>query len=407
MEPLETDLSESRRLHVAYVGPIDFPSSSAPAQRMMGIVQALNAAGDRVRVGSAGHDKHGPAVIHGSQLDVTRLGELPDPEWSKLRRILRGLTWGAATRSWIRKMDPAPDMILVYGTALGYLGRLIPLSRRLGIPLVIDATEWYESTHLPGGRWGPFAMANGLSMRGVAPTADGVIAISSFLEDYFTGRGVPTLRVPPLFVVGEDAVKVDVKDEPLTLCYVGSPGLKDRQTLMNLIHLPAQLRVASDRLRIDIVGVDKAAASVLLGDIATSVIQNECLFFHGRLSSAEARKVIANSQFSVLQRGNERYAQAGYPSKIPESLLLGTPVMANLTSDLADILEDGKNSQILADASLESLTAKVSEMLGGPYQFDRDAIAAQARIAFSPTAYAQSIHDFLADRKTIRAFQGD
>lgn len=363
----------------------------------MGIIEALAAAGDRVSVGSGGYGKYAPAPFHDMHLDVTGLGELPDPEWPKPRRIMRGLTWGAATRNWILEMDPAPDVILVYGTALGYLARLIPLARRRGIPLVIDATEWYESSHLPGGKWGPFAMANSLSMRRFASKADGVIAISRFLENYFKGKEVSTLRVPPLFAVEEKFPPTQIQNEPLTLCYVGSPGLKDREAIHNLVHLPGALGCGRDQLRIHIVGVEEAAARALLGEQARPAIQHECLVFHGRLPSSSARKIIVESHFSVLQRGPQRYAQAGYPSKVPESLLLGTPVMANLTSDLANVLVDGKNSVILGNASLEALLSKVSLAIASPYRFNARGIAAEARASFSPGNHAEEIHMFLAD----------
>lgn len=397
MRPPKTDGETSGQLHVAYVGPIDFPSSSAPAQRMMGIIQALNAAGDRVSVGSGGYGDHAPAAFPNPLMEVTGLGELPDPEWSKLRRVMQGLSWGAATRNWILKMDPAPDVILVYGTALGYLARLIPLARKREIPLVIDATEWYESSHLPGGRWGPFATANSLSMRWLAPKADGIIPISQFLENYFSGKGVPTLRVPPLFAIEDGAGESVNRDGPLTLCYVGSPGLKDRQAISNLVSLPSALGCTPDQLIIHIVGVDKAAAASLLGAQIRTAIQHECLVFHGRLRSPSARKIVMDSHFSVLQRSSQRYAQAGYPSKIPESLMLGTPVMVNLTSDLANVLVDGKNSVIMTEASLESLVSKVSLALSSPYRFNKSQIAAEARARFSPRSYAELIHTFLAD----------
>lgn len=396
MRPPRTDLETSRTLHVAYVGPIDFPSSSAPAQRMLGIIQALNSAGDRVSVGSGGYDDHVPAAFSGRPREVTGLGELPNPGWPKLRRIMRGLSWGTATRNWILKMDPAPDVILVYGTALGYLTRLIPLARQRGIPLVIDVTEWYESSHLPGGRWGPFALANRLSMGWLASKADGVIPISRFLENHFSSKGVPTLRIPPLFDIEDRAGVSFNRHEPLTLCYVGSPGLKDRQSISNLILLPGTLGCTSDQLRVHIVGVDQTAAAALLSDEARAAIEHECLVFHGHLMSPSARKIIVESHFSVLQRAPQRYAQAGYPSKVPESLLLGTPVMANLTSDLADVLVDGKNSVILTGTSLDSLASKISHALSKPYEFDRESIAAAARTVYSPALYKRSLHDFLA-----------
>lgn len=396
MRPPRTDRETPGQLHVAYVGPIDFGSSSAPAQRMLGIVQALNAAGDRVSVGSGGYGKHAPASFPNPLLDVTALGELPNPGWPKLRRIARGLTWGAATRNWILKMDPAPDVILVYGTALGYLARLMALARLRRIPLIIDATEWYESSHLPGGKWGPFAMANNLSMRWLACKADGVIAISRYLENHFNGKGVATLRVPPLFAIELNPAAGAIPDKPLALCYVGSPGQKDRQVIHNLIQLPRALGCDRKQLRIHIVGVDKMEVIALLGHQAMSDVEHESLVFHGRLTSSGAREVIANSHYSVLQRGRERYAQAGYPSKVPESLLLGTPVMSNLTSNIGDVLVDGRNACILPDVSLDSLISKALTELSSSYRYDRNKIAAEASAKFSPRNHANALHVFLA-----------
>ncbi|WP_092322831.1 glycosyltransferase [Cryobacterium psychrotolerans] len=362
---------------------------------MAGIIHALNGAGDRVSVGSAGR---GHALTQDHDIpgtSVTRLAEVPDPSWPKVQRIWRGLTWGAATRAWIQEMDPAPDVILTYGTSLGYLMRLIPLARRRRIPLVIDAVEWYQSSHLPGGRLGPFAAANAVSMRLAAFRADGVIVISRFLEQHFNRNRLPTLRVPPLFTLPRDADSPALRDRPMRLCYVGSPGRKDQQSLRNLVRLPGELALDATQLSIKIVGLSNSAAKTLLGADLADSIDNECVEFLGRLPSGEARRIIAGSHFSVLQRREQRYAQAGFPSKVPESLLLGTPVMANITSDLADFLVDRSNARVVPSAELPSLVRTVSEVLREPYSFDRGSIAREASEKFSPERYAGSIHDFL------------
>ena len=364
---------------------------------MAGIIRALNAAGDRVSVGSAGR---GPAPAKDHDVpgtSATRLGEVPDPSWPKARRIWRGLSWGAATCTWIRGMDPAPDVILTYGTSLGYLMRLIPLARRRRIPLVIDSAEWYQSSHLPGGRFGPFAAANAVSMRLVALQADGVIVISRFLEQHFNRSRVPTLRVPPLFTLPIEPNSLELRDRPMRLCYVGSPGRKDQQSLRNLVRLPGELAMDASQLSIKIVGLSRNAAKTVLGPDLSDSIDHECVEFLGHLPSDEARRIITSSHFSVLQRGKQRYARAGFPSKVPESLLLGTPVMANITSDLADFLIEGSNARIIPSARLPALVGTVSEVLQVPYEFDRGLIAREASYRFSPDRYAGSIHDFLVD----------
>lgn|GEM_PF-468126 len=389
--------SEVRRqpLHVVYVGPVDYSSSSADAQRMAGVERALRDAGDYVQIGSGGRQSHGRLAQDETAENVTLLAELPDPRWGRIRRVWRGFTWGASTCSWIKQMKDPPDAILVYGTSLGYLLRLIRLARRLNVPLVIDAVEWYKSSHLPGGRFGPFALANAISMWLIARRSSGLIVVSRYLEHHFTRQGVPTLRVPPLFVPRMDQSHVDLPDHPVSLCYVGTPGRKDRRTVQNLVLVCRELGLDESELRIDIVGVDKSVAAALIGPDAAAAIDHPSLRFHGRVSAAEAREVVAHSHFSVLQREVDRYTQAGFPSKVVESLILGTPVIANLTSDLSEYLSDGENAKVLADASTAALTQAVSSITSAPYDYDSNAIAATARDRFSAEKYGESLHGFL------------
>lgn len=388
-------LSEGPRLHVAYVGPVDYPSSTAPAQRMAGIIQALTMMGHTVSVGSGSLPNTGKPHRDEYGATVFKLGELPDHNWPKWRRVVRGLLWGGLTHNWIRRLHPAPDVILVYGTHLGYLARMHSLARKMAVPLVIDVTEWYKSSHLPGGTFGPFAFANALSMRVVAPKAQGAIVISSFLQDHFASSGMSTVRVPPLFVVNHEDRLGPLGAFPLRLCYVGSPGNKDRVTLENLVRLPEAIGVDASRLCINIVGIDERGASALLGQEYESDIVSENVVFHGRLPSEQARQIIRRSHFSVLQRGDARYAKAGFPSKIPESLILGTPVIANLTSDLAEFLVSGQNALLVGDSTLESLVTTVSGALRSKYEFDRSEISAAAASQFSPSKYGPAIHGLL------------
>ena len=183
----------------------------------------------------------------------------------------------------------------------------------------------------------------------------------------------------------------------MRLCYVGSPGRKDQQSLRNLVRLPGELAMDASQLSIKIVGLSRNAAKTVLGPDLSDSIDHECVEFLGHLPSDEARRIITSSHFSVLQRGKQRYARAGFPSKVPESLLLGTPVMANITSDLADFLIEGSNARIIPSARLPALVGTVSEVLQVPYEFDRGLIAREASYRFSPDRYAGSIHDFLVD----------
>ncbi|WP_308467875.1 glycosyltransferase [Rathayibacter soli] len=371
---------------------------------MSGIAGALRHAGDQVQIGSGGRPNRSGLAQPEMAESFTLLAEIPDPAWRRIHRVWRGLSWGASTSSWIKRMKDPPDAILVYGTSLGYLLRLIPLARRLNVPLVIDAVEWQKSSHLPGGRFGPFAVANAISMRLMARRASGVIVISRYLEQHFAHQGSPTLRVPPLFSVGIDRGRAHLPDRPLSLCYVGSPGQKDKRTVRNLVLMCRDLEVRQTELRIDIVGVDRHVAASLIGRDAAVSIDHPSLQFHGRVSADQAREVVAHSHFSVLQREDERYTRAGFPSKVAESLILGTPVMTNMSSDLSDYLTDGVNAKVLADASTDALAQAVSAMITTQYDYDAETIASTARGHFSPEKYGDSLHAFLVRLRDSAAF---
>ena len=72
---------------------------------------------------------------------------------------------------------------------------------------------------------------------------------------------------------------------------------------------------------------------------------------------------VARADFSVLLRRPDKVATAGFPTKFVESLAVGTPVIATLTSDLGDHLVDGQNGLICDDASPETVARALERAL--------------------------------------------
>ena len=72
---------------------------------------------------------------------------------------------------------------------------------------------------------------------------------------------------------------------------------------------------------------------------------------------AELPNLIAEADFTVLMRPNKRYTNAGFPTKLVESLASGVPVIANLTSDIGWAVRDGREGLKVDDYSAASLAA--------------------------------------------------
>jgi len=65
--------------------------------------------------------------------------------------------------------------------------------------------------------------------------------------------------------------------------------------------------------------------------------------------------VVRHADFSLLLRNEARYSRAGFPTKFVESLAVGTPVIANLTSDLHRYLKEGDTGFICTGPAPEDL----------------------------------------------------
>jgi len=101
----------------------------------------------------------------------------------------------------------------------------------------------------------------------------------------------------------------------------------------------------------------------------------------------------------VLLRPPARYAQAGFPTKVVESLALGTPVICNLTSDLGNYIHDGAEGIVCADYQPEDLVAALERALALSVEQRaamRAAARARAEAAFDYRQYAAPLADFLA-----------
>ena len=108
---------------------------------------------------------------------------------------------------------------------------------------------------------------------------------------------------------------------------------------------------------LNIVGVNREQLVTTCGiKPETFCIVEKNMNICGRLSHKEAIKIVRESDYTVLFRdANLRYAKAGFPTKIVESLACGTPVVCNLSSDLAMYLTDEGNSIIAEGYSVQDV----------------------------------------------------
>lgn len=350
---------------IAYVGPFAYPSSNANSLRVKGVARALVLAGHEVMI-CPGVMTSEPVVDDDCLpgMSIHYLNEYGQGYFSKLTPGIRGLFLGDITTQFLTNLARKPDAVILYGTHLGYLMRLQRFCRHASVRLIVDVVEWYDPRHLPGGVLGPFACANELSMRWWVPQADGLLVISRYLETYYRAKGCRTYRVLPLFSEFPDRpLQLRADNGLLNLCYAGTPGKKEEFGL--LLEGVRLAHAAGLKLKLHVIGVSASEFLVKYPEaVGLMAGENPVLEFHGRLANQATRRLVAASDFLLIARRPLRFANAGFPFKVAESMMLGTPVITNCFSDLQEFLVDGINAVLMDQLDADSLFSSILKVVG-------------------------------------------
>lgn len=247
--------------------------------------------------------------------------------------------------------------IILSNIYFDYSGCLIKLSRKYNVPLIVNEVEWYEEDNDCFS--GPFGkvklLQNRIALTNIHVRMKNIIAISSLLDEYYTSHACNTVRIPTIIDMAEysDYKNFCCSNEKLTIAYAGSPAKKDYvgNALIALSMLEDEER---KRICLHFYGatketfIDLGLQESILNKLSSSVV------FHGRIPHEEVKKQVSKADFTILLRPNKRYANAGFPTKVGESMACCIPVIGNITSDLGEFYVDGYNAIVCEDETPES-----------------------------------------------------
>lgn len=194
----------------------------------------------------------------------------------------------------------------------------------------------------------------------VLAKCDGIIAISSFLEK-FVNRKCVKIILPPLAVTKCEEIGQPGEKGFVTIAYASyisdknRPIIewKDRIDLFIDIFYDIKVQNGNDRFLLKFVGFTKIDFINMLPIELKQIYEKKIgelgknIVFIGQCSNADAQIQIRNSDYTILLRDSKTSTNAGFPTKISESISLGVPVITNITSDIDFYIKDGKNGIIV------------------------------------------------------------
>ena len=324
-------------MNILFISASKYPSNSAEASRLHYLAQ-LFAEDNKVTIISRG------------DTSATSLGNVEHICVSNKKLIQGGAVSRAVDYALFLKHVKEylnscahVDSIVICALPTNVLRYLLDYTKRNQVMLIHDAVEWYSPEEFKMGKWDKLYRKKELWMRKLLPGKCRIISISRYLQEYFDTQGNKTVYVPSMIDTTLYDAPDKVYDGKVRLVYAGTPLKKD--------YLSVALRGISllsaeelSRLEVRIIGVSKEQAQQ--NGIEESIVHKlgDSLVFMGRIPREQVFEHLKRAHFSILLRpAEQRYAKAGFPTKIPESLAVGTPIICNFSSDLGDFLSDGVN----------------------------------------------------------------
>lgn len=345
-------------MRVLYVGAFRFPKYDAAAARVLNIARAMRECGHEVEFISWGGKFEDPRkragefdLFDGFRFTITEELDSKGSFWTKVKnRVNRG-----SKSLTILKNSCNPDLIIAYNPDLFFNFKLKNFASQYKIKYANDITEWSDKNELRLFE----RITNYLNLKHLTHHIKNRILISSYLANYFSSGN--NIIVPPLCDSSESkwrqgastAKELAGEFDGITLIYAGNPARKDAVHYV----INAVQRVIDDgaNIRLLILGVERER---YLNSFADLIIKGELsnrIQFLGLVPQDEVPSYYALSDFMVLVREQTRKSNAGFPTKFVESFTSGTPVIANLTSDLRYYLFDGKTGFVVKEPTEESV----------------------------------------------------
>lgn len=229
---------------------------------------------------------------------------------------------------------------------------LLKILRNKNIPIYMEQCEWFDKSTFKLGKFDPYYRKLNYHIQHRFKECDGIIAISSLLENHYKQQSTKVVRIPTILDINQIDYSLNVcEDKILRLVFAGNiEGQKE--LMLPIFKAIDKLGGLSSRIEFSILGPSEVKILENIGGDKELLARiKKSIKIHGRIQQKEVNSYLKMSDFMIYIRPKRRSSNAGFPTKFAESLSVGTPVITNMTSDIEKYLYDGINGYIVKEIS--------------------------------------------------------
>lgn len=276
--------------------------------------------------------------------------------------------------------------------------RLKLLFNRKNIPFYVDQCEWFDPSNFRFGKLDPRYLHMLRLINRDYARCNGIIAISRLFEEHYKKLGVKVIRIPTILDVANTEWNETNNNRKCKIVYTGSLGIS-KEYLGPIIAALANNDVLRDNIEFHIYGPShEEVLSNICNDKILLDNTSNCVFIHGKVPQAQMQKIQSEADYMIFLRPNRRSSDAGFPTKLAESMAVGTPVITNNTGDIGLYLKTGINGFLIADYSqqeVERILLSVINLTSSEKKIMRINCRQTATTAFDYRQYKEVFSSFL------------
>ena len=282
------------------------------------------------------------------------------------------------------------DKILLYSSNYTFSKSILDYSGSKGIKVACDIVEWHQpfQAQFPKGEKDFRYKQYKRFFEELVPSSHNVIAISEYLNKHFVECGCNTITLP--IYVDTDSrgpFSKKKKDDTIHFIYPGDPRGKD--DLLSMVGALCSLdKEERKRIRFHLTGASKSRLLECVPgqeNKLESLIKEGTIIVHSWMKYEDLMDLYETVDFALLAREITIVTLANFPSKVPELLNKGIPVVINRVGDIANYLTDGKDAILYdgkgTEACLQAVRRVLSLSQDERYEMSKNAYD-NARIVF-------------------------
>ena len=260
------------------------------------------------------------------------------------------------------------EMVYVYGLNGVIVEPIIRTVCNHSIPCIYDVVEWPTIRYFKYGLLNPLYWINKRGTGTIAGLCDGIISISRYIENRYLQRNKNVIRIPAMvesdfyngIILPE---KDDQSSTVFNLTYVGS--LADKDDPATMIAVIRSISEEGYNIRLNIIGANKDTGNgkVFYRICQREAILSERIVFRGRLSDQNLKVEILNADALVLLKVDDAISRTAFPTRLPEMLLSGRPVVTTDVGDVKEYLTDGIHAVMANPSDVNDISNRIKLLI--------------------------------------------